>query len=73
VPVRHFAFPYGDANAQVLEALAQQPYSLAVTVSAGGNAFYAQPLLLRRTMVFGDQDLAAFQSKLQISRPVGLP
>jgi peptidoglycan/xylan/chitin deacetylase (PgdA/CDA1 family) len=73
VPVRHFAFPYGDANAQVLEVLLQQPYSLAVTVSAGGNPFYAQPLLLRRTMIFGDHDLATFQSKLQVSRPIGLP
>jgi len=73
VPVRHFAFPYGDANAQVLEVLAQQPYSLAVTVRAGGNPFYAQPLLLRRTMIFGDHDLATFQSKLEVSRPIGLP
>jgi peptidoglycan/xylan/chitin deacetylase (PgdA/CDA1 family) len=72
-PVRHFAFPYGDANAEVLQVLAQQAYSLAVTVSAGGNPVYAQPLLLRRTMIFGDHDLATFGSKLQISRPIGTP
>ncbi len=29
-----------------------------------------QPLMLRRTMVFGDQNLEAFKSRLQTSRPV---
>lgn len=73
VPVRHFAYPYGDANTPVLDALAGQSYRLATTVSAGGNTFYAQPLLLRRTMIYGDQDLAAFQSRLQVSRALPGP
>jgi peptidoglycan/xylan/chitin deacetylase (PgdA/CDA1 family) len=70
VAVRNYAFPYGDANDAVLAALARQRYQLAVTVHPGGNAFYAQPLMLRRTMIFGDFDLETFKARLQIARPV---
>ncbi len=68
--VQQYAFPFGDANEAVLEALARNQYKLAVTVNPGGNPFFAQPLMLRRTMIYGDHDLAAFQAKLQISRPI---
>ncbi|WP_280152277.1 polysaccharide deacetylase family protein [Piscinibacter sp. XHJ-5] len=73
VQVRHYAFPYGDANEAVLDLLAKQHYQLAVTVNPGGNAFFAQPLMLRRTMIFGDSDLESFKAKLQISRGIGAP
>ena len=69
--VRHYAYPYGDANELVLETLTRQKYTLAVTVNPGGNAFYAQPLMLRRTMIFGDHDLEAFKARLQTSRRIG--
>ncbi len=69
-PVQQYAFPFGDANEAVLEALVRNQYKLAVTVNPGGNPFFAQPLMLKRTMIYGDHDLAAFQAKLQISRPV---
>ena len=69
--VRQYAYPYGDANEQVLEALTRQKYTLAVTVNPGGNAFFAQPLMLRRTMIFGDHDIEAFKARLQTSRPIG--
>ncbi len=67
--VRSYAFPYGDANDAVLAALTRQRYQLAVTVHPGGNAFYAQPLMLRRTMIFGDFDIETFKARLQIARP----
>jgi len=73
VPVRHYAFPYGDANEVVLDLLARQRYELAVTVNPGGNGFFAQPLMLRRTMIFGDHGLEAFQARLQTSRPILAP
>lgn len=73
VRVRHYAFPFGDANELVLDALNRQHYELAVTVVPGGNAFFAQALMLRRTMIFGDHDLDAFKSKLQISRAISAP
>ena len=73
VQVRQFAFPYGDANQTLLDALARHRYQLGLTVNPGGNAFFAQPLMLRRTMVYGDHDLAAFKLKLQTARASSVP
>ncbi len=73
VQVRHYAFPYGDANQTLLDLLARQRYQLGLTVNPGGNGFFAQPLMLRRTMVFGDQDLSVFKLKLQTARGIGFP
>ncbi len=73
VHVHHYAFPFGDANDLVLDALHRQQYQLAVTVNPGGNAFFAQPFMLRRTMIFGDHDLEAFKARLQTSRAIGAP
>ena len=70
VKVRHYAYPYGDANEQMLDILGRLQYELGVTVNPGGNAFFAQPMMLRRTMIFGDHDIEAFKAKLQISRGI---
>lgn len=72
-PVQHYAYPFGDANETVLDVLQRQPYQLAVTVNPGGNAFFAQPLMLRRTMIYGDYDLEDFRAKLQTHRTIGSP
>jgi peptidoglycan/xylan/chitin deacetylase (PgdA/CDA1 family) len=71
--IRYFSFPYGDANAVVVDVLRQYHYQLAFTVNPGGNPFFSDPMLLRRTMIFGDYDLAAFKSKLQVSRNTAAP
>ncbi len=73
VRVRHFAYPFGDANEAVLDAMMRLRYELGVTVNPGGNAFFAQPTMLRRTMIFGDLDLEGFKSKLQTRRSFGAP
>ncbi len=73
VQVRQFAYPFGDASEVVLDAMARQQYQLGVTVYPGGNGFFAQPTMLRRTMIFGDLDLEGFKSKLQVSRSVSAP
>ena len=73
VQVRHYAYPYGDANQLVLDALARQRYQLGLTVNPGGNGFFAQPLMLHRTMIYGDHDLAAFKLKLQTVRGTAAP
>ena len=70
---RFYAYPYGDANEIVLDTLARHHVDLGLTVNAGGNPFWAQPLLLRRTMIFGEFDLAAFKARLQTSRAVATP
>jgi peptidoglycan/xylan/chitin deacetylase (PgdA/CDA1 family) len=71
--VEHLAYPYGDADRTVVRAAAEAGYTLGLTVTAGGNAVFAHPLLLRRTMIYGDQDLSAFQARLQSERPWPAP
>jgi peptidoglycan/xylan/chitin deacetylase (PgdA/CDA1 family) len=71
--VRHLAYPYGDADALVIDSAARHGFELAATVVPGGNPFYAQPLMLRRTMIFGDISLDQFKSKLQVDRPLPSP
>ena len=71
--VRHLAYPFGDANDIVLESASRNGFELAATVAPGGNPFYAQPLLLRRTMIFGDMSLEVFKSKLTVGRPLTAP
>ena len=72
VKVDAFAYPYGDASEMLIERLKKRDYRLAVTVNPGANAFFADALLLQRSMVLGDQDLETFKAKLQIYREVDL-
>jgi peptidoglycan/xylan/chitin deacetylase (PgdA/CDA1 family) len=65
-----YAYPYGDVNDFVVELLRRHDVRLGVTVTPGGNAFFAYPLMLRRTMVFGNEDLNAFRAKLVTTMPV---
>jgi peptidoglycan/xylan/chitin deacetylase (PgdA/CDA1 family) len=64
LPSFSYAYPYGDVNELVADLLARQGVRLGVTVTAGGNGFFAYPYMLRRTMIFGTDDLDAFKSKL---------
>ncbi len=59
-----FAYPYGDTNDRVMEQLKQNQITLGFTVTPGGNGFYAATHMLRRTMIFGDDDLDQFRAKL---------
>ncbi len=59
-----YAYPYGDVNEPVIDLLARQQVRLGVTVTPGGNAFFAYPYMLRRTMVYGNEDLDTFRAKL---------
>ncbi|MFT7774185.1 polysaccharide deacetylase family protein [Roseateles sp.] len=68
--VTQYAYPYGDANEAVLNAMRRDgSWALGLTVDPGGNPFYAAPLLLRRTMVYGDQDLDEFRARVQLRAP----
>jgi peptidoglycan/xylan/chitin deacetylase (PgdA/CDA1 family) len=73
VKVRHFAYPFGDANELVLEGMQRHQYELGLTVNPGGNPFFSHPMMLRRTMIFGDHDLEDFKSRLQIRKPMLKP
>jgi peptidoglycan/xylan/chitin deacetylase (PgdA/CDA1 family) len=64
VPSLAFAFPYGDVNETVVDLLKRDGVRLGVTVTPGGNGFYAYPFMLRRSMVFGGDGIDVFRSKL---------
>ena len=71
VPIHTFAYPYGDTDRQVIALLDAAGYRLAATVQAGGNPAFSPPFLLRRTMVYGGDDLATFGELVSSeSRPI---
>jgi len=70
--VTHHAFPFGDANQVVVERLVQTGHELGLTVNPGGNPFFAYPLMLRRTMIFGGASMDSFRSALQVFREANL-
>lgn len=72
VSLHTFAYPYGDAGELAMAELRSAGYRMAATVQSGGNPFFAYPYLLRRTMVYGEDDLAAFRRKLDVFRPQSL-
>ena len=63
-PASTYAYPYGDVNETVVDLLKRQGVRMGVTVTPGGNGFFAYPFMLRRSMVFGGDGLDAFKSKL---------
>jgi peptidoglycan/xylan/chitin deacetylase (PgdA/CDA1 family) len=69
VATQAFAYPYGDVTESVADVLARGNVRMGFTVTSGGNPFFAYPLMLRRTMVYGEDDLAAFRAKLAVSMP----
>ena len=73
VRVDQIAYPFGDANVAVVDAAERDGYRLGLTVIAGGNPFHAPPMLLRRTMIFGDLDLEGFKARLQTQRSLSAP
>ena len=60
-----YAYPYGDVNELAVDYLSRKGVSLGLTVTPGGNGFFAYQYMLRRTMIFGNEDLEAFKAKLQ--------
>jgi peptidoglycan/xylan/chitin deacetylase (PgdA/CDA1 family) len=60
-----YAYPYGDVNETVVDLLSRKGVSIGLTVTPGGNAFFAYQYMLRRSMVFGNEDLESFKAKLQ--------
>jgi peptidoglycan/xylan/chitin deacetylase (PgdA/CDA1 family) len=70
VPSLAYAFPYGDVNETVVDLLKRQGVRVGLTVTPGGNAFFAYPYMLRRSMVFGGDSIDVFKSKLATFAPV---
>lgn len=66
VPIHTFAYPYGDTNDLVIHRLEDSGFRLGATVQSGGNPAFAYPYMLRRTMVYGEDDLETFRGKLEV-------
>jgi peptidoglycan/xylan/chitin deacetylase (PgdA/CDA1 family) len=66
IPLHTFAYPFGDTNDFLVSQLKNADYSAGVTVKAGGNPAFAYPFMLRRTMIYGDRDMAAFIGSLRV-------
>ena len=65
-----FAYPYGDTNEVAIGYLEDLNYQLGVTVQPGGNAAFAYPFMLHRSMIYGDHDLTDFAARLQTYRKI---
>jgi len=64
-----YAYPYGDVNDTVVDLLKRQGVHLGLTVTPGGNGFFAYPFMLRRSKIFGGDSLDVFKSKLTTFSP----
>jgi peptidoglycan/xylan/chitin deacetylase (PgdA/CDA1 family) len=59
-----YAYPYGDANKLVIDELKAHGLLFGLTVQPNANAAFSYPYLLNRSMIFGDQGMGNFISKL---------
>ncbi len=66
-----FAYPYGAANAAVVDYARRAGWSMALTVSRGGNPTWGDPLLLRRDMILGTDSLEMFARRLSAAQAPG--
>lgn len=72
-PITSFAFPFGATNGAVNAALKSNGYRLGLTVDRGPNPFYADPYHVRRTMIYGSDDLTTFAAALNTRRVIESP
>jgi peptidoglycan/xylan/chitin deacetylase (PgdA/CDA1 family) len=70
-PMFAYAYPYGDANAQVMSLLQQGGYAMGFTVQKGGNPAFSPQLMLRRTMIYGNRGMDDFVASLDVYQTTG--
>lgn len=59
-----FAYPFGYYDQRSIQTAREAGYKIAVSVKRGGNAFYANPLALRRDQIL-QKDMQTFISRLK--------
>ncbi len=69
-PVNELAYPYGATNPDVVALARESGLRLALTVDRGGNAFFQNPYMLRRTMVFSGEDFNRFLKFIAVKEPL---
>jgi peptidoglycan/xylan/chitin deacetylase (PgdA/CDA1 family) len=72
IDVHSFGYPYGAANEQVIGELQRGGYALAFTVRRGGNPAYSPAFVLRRSQIYGSDDIGVFARRLEVYREVSL-
>lgn len=65
IKVTALAYPFGRTNPLVMEMVKKQAYKMAFTVKRKGNAFYKNPFLLNRSMIFGTTSIDKFAKNLK--------
>jgi peptidoglycan/xylan/chitin deacetylase (PgdA/CDA1 family) len=67
----YLAFPYGKYNPRVLQLAVEAGYELGLSVTRGGNPFFADPLRLRRNQIL-KADMNSFSARLKTFYPTSL-
>lgn len=65
------AYPYSDVSPGILDICQEAGYRLAVTIQPGGNAFFTDPLALRREVIPG-VDSRPFEKRVKTFEEVPL-
>ena len=65
------AYPYGKYDQRSINIAKEAGYKIAMSVQRGGNAFFANPLYLRRDQILR-KDMQAFISRLNTFKPISL-
>ncbi len=63
---RFLSYPYGRSSTEASRVASEEGIALAATVTRGGNATFADPYLLHRTMIYDDHTLEDFEKMLKV-------
>jgi peptidoglycan/xylan/chitin deacetylase (PgdA/CDA1 family) len=67
----YLSFPYGKYNQRILDICEQAGYRMGFSVKGGGNAFFADPFLLKRDQVLNG-DMKRFIARLKTFQKLSL-
>jgi peptidoglycan/xylan/chitin deacetylase (PgdA/CDA1 family)/TolA-binding protein len=72
LPVHTFAYPFGATTDFVIARVKQHQYRMGVVAYRGGNPFFADPFMLRRSMIYGEYGMKDFKKNLEVFHKVKL-
>jgi peptidoglycan/xylan/chitin deacetylase (PgdA/CDA1 family) len=71
MPINHFAYPYGDMSEPIVDMVKAAGYETACSVRAGFNMENADPFILKRIGIFGEDSLWRFALKVTFATNEG--
>jgi peptidoglycan/xylan/chitin deacetylase (PgdA/CDA1 family) len=66
----YLAYPYGRTSKGVVMLLKKNRYRLGLTVDRGGNAFYENPWILKRNMIYAGEEFDHFLVNLPVEEKI---